>query len=390
MARNYCWFFLMYLILQFLLCTSHAYQHRHLRRTQLYQGHAHVVGSASSQQSNTKQQKINDLQAEFDKKLILKNSAIQLLKGEDALKEKRWGDHHHHHGNDDGSDSGSSTLEELQQKLDDLNQIIKSLYDLLSSSFGAHTGMTTSSATATSASTQYYTTSAPSTSTPIAYTTDASSNETATIASSSNVTASVSPTSAPTTSTAAHYAFDPMSSSNVAVYYGQTDQTSNVPLSTICADSDVDIIILAFVNKLSTGQAGYPTLNMGPHCWAATSAQVSSGATGLIDCVSDGFAAQVKSCQNTGRKVLLSIGGAVGYSETTIDSQHDAVRIADNIWNLFGAGGMDDEAIRAIRPFGDDVVFDGFDIGKHSLPLSLPLSPPSLQSPHPKKSQNPR
>jgi chitinase len=173
-----------------------------------------------------------------------------------------------------------------------------------------------------------------------------------------------------------------MSSSNVAVYYGQTDQTSNVPLSIICADRDVDIIILAFVNKLSTGPVGYPALNMGPHCWATSSAQVHEGATGLIDCVGDGFAEQVKSCQNTGKKVLLSIGGAIGYSETTIASEEDAVRIADNIWNLFG-GGMDNDTITAIRPFGD-VIFDGFDIGKpfhiftNPIPIPIPIPAPTV------------
>ncbi len=167
-----------------------------------------------------------------------------------------------------------------------------------------------------------------------------------------------------------------MSTSNVAVYYGQTDQTSNVPLSTICTDPDVDIIILAFINRLSVGAAGYPGLNLGAKCWAANYAQQSAGAVGLIDCISDGFSQQVKNCQNTGKKVLLSIGGAVGYSETTIPSQQDAVRIADNIWNLFGAGGMDDDTIMAIRPFGN-FIFDGFDIGKH--PTTL-FPPPSAQA----------
>lgn len=93
----------------------------------------------------------------------------------------------------------------------------------------------------------------------------------------------------------------------------------------------------------------------------------------MIDCVADGFADEVNRCQDTGKKVLLSIGGAAEYSETTIPSEEDAVRIADNIWNIFGAGGLDDETIMPIRPFGD-VVFDGFDIGKSK---SSPLGPPT-------------
>lgn len=370
--------FWIYLVLHLFFGTFDAYQHRSLRRTALYQDQANqAVESTSSQESDTKQQKINNLLAELDAKLTLRSSAIHLLNQEGLLKEKRGGRHHHHgnhNGDDDGNGSNNSTLEELQQRLDDLNQIIRSLYDLLSSSFPAQSRTTTLFATTTSTSTQYYTNSARPSSPTTAYSTEASSNAIAsTIPSFNDTISSGSSASVPAASTAARYSFEPMSSSNVAVYYGQTVETSNVPLSTVCNDADVDIIILAFVNKLSTGPAGYPTLNMGPNCWAATSAQVNAGATGLIDCVSDGFADEVKSCQETGKKILLSIGGAVGYSETAIASEPDAVRIADNIWNLFGEGGLNDNNILPIRPFGD-FVFDGFDIGKHPT-LSTPQVP---------------
>jgi Glycosyl hydrolases family 18 len=377
MARLYSLSFVIYLVAILLVGSSNGYQHRHLRRTLLYQSQAQAIERTNSQDSASQQQRINDLQTELESKLTLRDSALQLLDSEGSLKEKRWGGPHHHNRHNDNSDgnaSSSSTLEELQQRLDELNQTIEILYNLLSANFRGHVSITPTriSATATSTSTYYYTTSSPQSSSQTLYTTAPSSAATTMMTSSFNNTiSSRSSTSVPTASTAARYSFDPMSTSNVAVYYGQTDQTSNVPLSTICADPDVDIIVLAFINKLSTGTAGYPALNMGPRCWSATSAQVSQGATGLIDCVSDGFAARVKTCQDTGKKVLLSIGGAVGYSETTITSEEDAVRIADNIWNLFGAGGMNEQSIMAIRPFGD-IIFDGFDIGKHSS-----LKPPS-------------
>ncbi|KAF7512573.1 hypothetical protein GJ744_000834 [Endocarpon pusillum] len=349
----------------FTFCTSHAYQHHHLRRTLLHKNQAHSVGGDKSQHYTTQQQRIINLQAEIDKKLTVRDSAIRLLNGQSSAKKKRWGHRHHHrdhHTGNSTSDSVGFTLEQLQQTLEDLNATIQSLYELLSSSLGGQSRTTTLPATAISTSTQYYTTPTPAGPSTTIYPIPASSDATATSSSSSNDAAvSTSSTFVSTTSTATRYSFDPMSTSNVAVYYGQTDQTSRVPLSTVCDDPDVDIIILAFVNKLSTGPAGYPTLNMGPRCWAASSAQVNEGATGLIDCVSDGFARQVKTCQESGKKVLLSIGGAVDYSDTTIVSEEDAVRIADNIWNLFGGGGMDNETIMAIRPFGD-VIVDGFDI----------------------------
>lgn len=163
-----------------------------------------------------------------------------------------------------------------------------------------------------------------------------------------------------TEASSAPYIFNPISPSNVAVYYGQTDQTSVVPLTKVCSDTNVDIVILAFLNNFYTPypSGNFPTLNMGPHCWAASSAQVSAGATGLVDCVSDGFAGLVESCQKIyGKKVFLSLGGAIGYSDTRIANDTAANALADTIWDLFLGG----SGLESIRPFGD-VVLDGIDI----------------------------
>ena len=158
------------------------------------------------------------------------------------------------------------------------------------------------------------------------------------------------------------YVFDPMASDNVVVYYGQTTQTSAVPLTQVCADPNVDVVILAFVTTLF-GPGGWPTLNMGPHCWGASNGQSQAGATGLVDCVSDGFADHVQQCQDMGKKVMLSLGGAQGYSDTTIPSDQGAEMLASNLWNLF-LGGTEIPATNAIRPFGN-VVLDGIDVGEH-------------------------
>jgi chitinase len=158
------------------------------------------------------------------------------------------------------------------------------------------------------------------------------------------------------------YVFNPGANDNVVVYYGQTTQTSAVPFAQVCADPNVDMIILAFVPTFF-GPGGWPTLNMGPHCWAPNTAQSQAGATGLIDCVSDGFAGQIQQCQNVGKKVLLSLGGAQGYSDTTIASDQDAEMLASKLWNLF-LGGTEIAETNAIRPFGD-VALDGIDIGEH-------------------------
>lgn len=43
------------------------------------------------------------------------------------------------------------------------------------------------------------------------------------------------------------YMFDSQSTENVAVYFGQTDATSDMTFAKQCADQNIDIVILAFV-----------------------------------------------------------------------------------------------------------------------------------------------
>ena len=165
------------------------------------------------------------------------------------------------------------------------------------------------------------------------------------------------------------YTFDPTSQSNNAVYYGQL--ATNPPLSEVCADPSIDIVIISFLSYLtnpppanaagSVAIAGWPTLNVAAHCWAPTADQVAAGAGTLVDCVSNGFSQQVQTCQQYGKKVLLSLGGAVGYSNTTLPSGDMATAVVQNVWDLFLGGGDD---LNVIKPFGPDVVFDG--IGESS------------------------
>ena len=149
-----------------------------------------------------------------------------------------------------------------------------------------------------------------------------------------------------------------MAVDNVAVYYGQSGATSAVPLTEVCEDPNTNIVILAFVPDLF-GPGGWPTLNMDPHCWAASLAQSAVGATGLIDCVGGGFASEVQSCQSMDKKVMLSLGGAQGYSDTAIPSDTAAADLATTLWNLFLGGNVSSP----IRPCGE-VVLDGIDVGE--------------------------
>ncbi|RCH80995.1 Chitinase 1 [Rhizopus stolonifer] len=61
----------------------------------------------------------------------------------------------------------------------------------------------------------------------------------------------------------------------------------------------------------------------------------------------------IKACQNKGKTILLSLGGAAGSYGFSNDD--DATAFADTLWDTFGNGESD------TRPFGDAIV-DGFDL----------------------------
>ncbi|KAG7007017.1 hypothetical protein G7Y79_00012g033530 [Physcia stellaris] len=164
----------------------------------------------------------------------------------------------------------------------------------------------------------------------------------------------VTPTPSPSTpESSSGYSFNADSSSNLAVYYGQSPATAQVPLSKICGDDNVDIVILAFLTTFF-GPAGYPSINFGSACGGQSTKMKAMGATGLQSCPN--LASEIKSCQSAGKKVLLSLGGSLATSAFSSDDQ--ASKFATTLWDLFGAGTGSDAGL---RPFGE-VALDGFDV----------------------------
>lgn len=80
----------------------------------------------------------------------------------------------------------------------------------------------------------------------------------------------------------------------------------------------------------------------------------AAGATGLLSCPT--MEADIKTCQSLGKKVLLSLGGAV--STTAFSSDGQASDFATTLWDLFGGGNGESADM---RPFGS-AVLDGFDV----------------------------
>ncbi|XP_057526684.1 acidic endochitinase SE2 [Amaranthus tricolor] len=128
--------------------------------------------------------------------------------------------------------------------------------------------------------------------------------------------------------------FHSLYGSQIAIYWGQNGDEGT--LSDTCNSGNYGIIILAFLATFGNGQA--PTLNLAGHCDPATNCNTLS--------------TDIKTCQQSGIKVLLSLGGgAGGYSLSSTD---EANQLANYIWNNY-LGGQS-----STRPLGD-AVLDGVD-----------------------------
>ncbi|KAG9831973.1 glycoside hydrolase, partial [Aureobasidium melanogenum] len=169
-------------------------------------------------------------------------------------------------------------------------------------------------------------------------------------------TLAMTPYSPVSTPTSTNYVFEASRQNNVAVYYGQTSNTKTGDLMKLCQNSNVDIVVLAFVTSFFTNE-GFPSANFGPACQGSTAAQQLQ-APGLQNCTD--LAPEIVSCQQLGKPVLVSLGGY--YSNVTFTSDNEAIQLARNLWDLFGAGnGLD----ASLRPFGSTVI-DGFDLDNES------------------------
>lgn len=141
-------------------------------------------------------------------------------------------------------------------------------------------------------------------------------------------------------------------SANIAVYWGQdsTNDGSQQSLTTYCANSEIDIIPMAFLYEFY-GTGDEPVINFAN---SGNDCSTFSG-TELLDCPSIGT--DITTCQETyGKTILLSIGGAT-YTEGGFSSTDEAVTQANKIWAMFGP---EQYGSTALRPFGS-AILDGFD-----------------------------
>ncbi|KAI0162356.1 putative endochitinase CHI2 [Xylariaceae sp. FL1272] len=130
------------------------------------------------------------------------------------------------------------------------------------------------------------------------------------------------------------------------VYWGQNGggTIENNDLSTYCtATSGIDVVVLAFLYSYGNGNDS-PSGGIGQSC------SISSGKGSQCEALGTAISA----CQEAGVTVILSLGGAVG--STQITSESEAETIATNLWNSYGNSGT----AASSRPFGSAFV-NGFD-----------------------------
>ncbi|KAJ6185419.1 Glycoside hydrolase superfamily [Penicillium mononematosum] len=144
------------------------------------------------------------------------------------------------------------------------------------------------------------------------------------------------------------------STSNIVVYWGQNSfngkgDKEQQPLAHYCDNDDIDVIPMAF-NMMVNGPGGAPAIDFSV---TSKDCEVFEG-TNLKNCPS--IAKDIKTCQEKGKTILLSIGGAT-YSEGGFKSEEAAKDGAKLMWETFGPK---QEGSKTLRPFGD-AALDGFD-----------------------------
>jgi chitinase len=150
--------------------------------------------------------------------------------------------------------------------------------------------------------------------------------------------------------------YNASSNSNMAISWGQNSINiregpgAQERLATYCADVNIGIVIISFVPVL-VDVKGMLELNLANQLLRTTDDIQPYPAANTRD--------DIKECQNKGKTILLSFGGAEATAEQGYKNNSHAESGAEAVWNMFGPSNGSSNATHE-RPFGDAVV-DGFD-----------------------------
>ncbi|KJZ79439.1 hypothetical protein HIM_00908 [Hirsutella minnesotensis 3608] len=174
--------------------------------------------------------------------------------------------------------------------------------------------------------------------------------------------------------------FNPGSSKNIAVYWGQNSYGQgsgpNVQrnLAAYCesilappaSDADIGVIPIAFMNGITPPIVNFA--NAGDRC------DTFPDNPSLLKCPE--IENDITTCQTKyGKTVVLSLGGAT-YTQGGWSSTADAEKAADMVWAMFGPI---QSGSQVNRPFGSAVI-DGFDFDFEAYTSNLPAFGARLRS----------
>lgn len=156
--------------------------------------------------------------------------------------------------------------------------------------------------------------------------------------------------------------------SSVNVYWGQAGMDN---LGTVCQNNDsFDYITLGFIDisPENGGESGYPGNNFAGHCWASYYSHNGVQSQLLSECPY--LTPGIKTCQDLGKKVLLSIGGAyTSGSNYTVSSYEKGQEFGSFLWGAFGPYNQSWVDNGGPRPFDDGTTLnavDGYDFDLES------------------------
>jgi len=151
-----------------------------------------------------------------------------------------------------------------------------------------------------------------------------------------------------------HAKFEPLAPNSIVMYWGQNGGGNEPSLAQACSYG-YDVITLAFmISFIDTRQPSCaipnaPDLNFALH---GDQCETWNNCPFLLNCSST-IGKDIATCQKQGKKIVLSLGGAVGSYGFTSDSQ--AQTFAHTLWGMFFEG------TSALRPFGS-AILDGVDL----------------------------
>lgn len=131
------------------------------------------------------------------------------------------------------------------------------------------------------------------------------------------------------------------------VYWGQNGggTIENNDLAAYCTSSaGIDVLVLAFLYQYGNG-GNIPSGTIGQSCYISTAGQGQN---------CEALTSAIKTCKDSGAKIILSLGGAT--SSYSLQSQAQAEQIGQYLWDSYGNSGN----TTVQRPFGSNFV-DGFD-----------------------------